>query len=173
MIDFGHGVVLGPVDPICLDLIRTWRNDPAIWKWCRQNDTISHAQHLRWYEAMIKDSTIKMYLIVDKEAKEPVGVCGLTSIDTTNRRAEFSLYIASNLHKRGLATRAIKTLFSHGFKNLGLHSIWGETFDGNPASKLFEKIGMTKEGTRRDFYFRDGKFIDCHLYGLIGSEWKG
>lgn len=99
------------------------------------------------------------------------GVCGFTSIDLVNRRAEFSIYIDPKLKGGLLGTRSLKTLLAHGFKNFGFNSIWGETFEHNPAAKLFEKLGFTTEGRRRDFYFRDGKFIDAILVSIKAEEW--
>jgi RimJ/RimL family protein N-acetyltransferase len=101
-----------------------------------------------------------------------VGVCGLTSIDLINQRAEFSLYIGPEYQGLGYGKAALLTLITHGFRVLNLNCIWGETFNKNPAAEMFEELGFKKEGTRRDFYFRDGRFINAHLYSLLRSEWK-
>lgn len=171
MIDFNYGVVLSPLDSDYADLIRGWRNNPDVWKWCRQNDVISDMQQERWIKAQDSDPTIKMYLVATSSEKEPVGVCGFTSIDPLNRRAEFSLYIAPDHHRKGYGKRSLRTLLAHGFTNLGLHTIWGESFDQNPAMKMFEEVGFLKEGVRRDFYFRNGRFINAHLYSIQVHEW--
>jgi len=168
MIDFGLGVTLGP---LCMDNFHKywhWRNNYSIWKWCRQRDVISLEEHQSWYEWQAHDPSVKMYEIITKEC---IGVCGLTDIDTVNQRAEFSLYIAPKYALNGYGKKALKTLCEHGFKNLNLHSIWGETFEGNPASNMFESIGFVKEGSRREHYFRAGKFIDAHLYSLLRREY--
>lgn len=178
MISFNHGVELHPLDRTYCEIIRSWRNDPAIYTWCRQSDVITDMEQLTWYDRQAVDQTIKMYAIktdVDsirlRKEKSIVGVCGFTSIDRLNQRAEFSLYIAPEYHRKGFARRALTTLFTHGFMNLNLNLIWGETFQGNPAAKLFEEIGMKKEGIRRQFYFKGGRFIDCFLYSVIRYEW--
>lgn len=172
MIDFGRDVSLGPLDYADKEIIRGWRNDPAIWKWCRQNDVISDMDQDRWIEAQSLSQTTKMYMI-HAEGWLKVGVCGLTSIDPINRRAEFSLYIAPTQQGIGFGRKALATLLDHGFKNLGLHSIWGESFAGNPAIRMFGSLGFKNEGARRDFYFRDGKFIDAYLCSILASEWIG
>ena len=183
MIDYKFGVYLDKIDPEDSPTLRRWRNDHRIWKWCRQNDLRSAQEHDRWFKKQAEDSSIKMYAIfipfrepanyLSEEHRDYiVGVCGLTSIDPTNRTAEFSLYISPDYQHRGLAKAALKTLITHGFMNLGLNCIWGETFEGNKAAHLFEKIGFKKEGTRRSLYFREGKFIDAHLYSILASEWK-
>lgn len=177
MIDFGRGVFLARIQQGDLMTMFRWRNSRQIWQWCRQNDILSWHEHEAWFEKQKTDSTLKMYTIYDNcdqdEAEQKmVGVCGLTSIDQLNRRAEFSLYIGPGLQEMGFGKKALWTLCQHGFKNLGLNCIWGETFNGNPAARMFEGLGFKHEGTRREFYFRDGEFIDAHIFSVLASEWK-
>lgn len=171
MIDYGFGVSLDVIYKDNLRLLRGWRNDPRIWRWCRQNDLIYQENHEKWYEWQREDSKTKMYSILSGIGKL-IGVCGLTDIDFISRRAEFSLYIAPEFQKRGFAKAGLKTLFSYGFKELGLNSIWGETFEDNHAQHLFSKIGMKKDGVRRQFYFKDGKFCDAILLSISYDEFK-
>lgn len=173
MIDFGYGVYLKTIGSESLELLRSWRNDFHIRKWCRQNDLISEPDQKKWFDSMSSDQTVRMYLIVcSDEASAYVGVCGLTSIDLMNSRAEFSLYIAPYKTRKGMGEKGLRTLLAHAFMNLGLNSIWGESFEGNPALGLFDKIGFRREGIRRSFYFREGKFIDAHLVSLLHSEFR-
>jgi RimJ/RimL family protein N-acetyltransferase len=155
-------------------VIRGWRNHPEIYDWCRQNNLISDAEQGRWFDKQSQDSSIRMYSIQAKgETGDPklIGVCGLTDIDLVNRRAEFSLYIAPFLHGIGLGTAALKLLLGRGFDDLGLNVIWGETFRGNKALSTFKKLGFTIEGWRREFYFKQGGFIDAALVSMTAEEW--
>lgn len=166
MIDYGYGVRLDTINDYDLNEMRAWRNDKRIWKWCRQPDLIPWRDHKAWFDG----NTEKMYAIRLCRATEIIGICGLTSIDTIARRAEFSLYIGPEHWRKGYARKALKTLFRHGFDNLNLNLIWGETFDGNPAYDLFISLGMKPEGLRREFYFKDGKYIDAHLLSIKRDE---
>lgn len=174
-------VSLAPLDSSDLGMVRIWRNDWRIMQWTRQYDYISDAEQIRWFNRQSEDPTIRMYKVQltstvkgdgDKDVRRThtAGVAGLTSIDMKNRRAEFSLYIAPDLHGKGLGRAALQSLLKHAFTNLGLNLVWGETFDGNPAARMFEKLGFKKEGTRRQFYFRNGRFIDAHLYSITAEE---
>lgn len=169
MVDYGFGVTLGTIDPADSPRLREWRNLADIRKWCRQTDLISHDDQRRWYEFQDRDQATRMYAVYEKEL---VGIAGFTSIDNISRRAEFSLYIAPEFQRRGLARKALKTLFTHGFKSKNFNLIWGESFDGNPAMSLFEDLGMKREGTRREFYFKDGAYIDAHLFSVLKREWR-
>ena len=170
MIDYGFGVRLEALDSSDMETIRVWRNNFDIWKWCRQNDLISDTSQKRWFERQDNDSTIHMYMVTAPVGK--VGVCGLTSHDRGNRIAEFSLYIAPEEQKQGFGEMALKTLVTHGFKNLNLHCVWGESFQGNPAIKMFKEVGFKSDGRRRDVYFKDGKYVDAEMFSLLEHEWK-
>jgi len=170
MIDFGQDVYLDSLKEENIADYRLARNIWSTRKWCRQRGLISDLDQYAWYIEQNNDPTIEMFEIQDKEL-HTVGVCGLTDIDHVNQRAEFSLYIYPEERSNGFAKKALKTLFSHGFQDLNLNHIFGETFDGNPAAKLFKSVGMTNEGTRRKFYFKDGEFIDCDFYSILREEW--
>lgn len=170
MADFNFGVELGPLDSAYIEKIRAWRNNPKVMRWCRQNDLISDVQQAGWFERQERDTSIKMYAVLDEGAL--VGVAGLTSIDRVNGHAEFSLYIAPEKHTQGYGRKALKTLLSHGFYNLGFNVIWGECLEGNRALNLFTDLGMVREGTRRQFYFKEGRLWDAHLISMTRAEWK-
>lgn len=187
MIDYGHGVKLRRLFPEDMNQTYVWRNDMRVWHWCRQNDLLHPQGHDAWFRAQASDPTVTMFMIeaipstivriagdpaVDENTPQRVGVCGLTGIDLTNRRAEFSCYIGPEHQKNGYGRKALQTLFTHGFKNLNLNCIWGETFDGNSAARLFKRIGMKSEGFRRQFYFRDGEYKNAELFSVLASEWE-
>ncbi len=155
------------------EMVRTLRNTPNIYKWCRQSLLISDVDQNRWYEQITASPYIEMLGIADHSPSTTgyslLGVCGLTDIHEVHRRAEFSLYINPQQQNKGYGTKALTLLFHYGFYMKGLHRIWGETFEGNPAMKIFEKMGMEKEGTRKEFYWKNGRFIDCNLIS-IGRE---
>lgn len=166
MIDFGCGIQLFSMTNHGDAMV--WRNDPKIWRWTRQNDLISYEDHQNWFDRQSRDPSIKMYRIFRGPAW--IGVAGFTSIDLHNRRAEFSLYIEPKSQGNGYSKPALKTLFYHGFKNMGLRSIWGETFEDNPAQKIFRDIGMHEDGKRRQFYYKDGEFCDAILFSILSEE---
>jgi len=155
-------------------LLRSWRNTDSIFKWSRQRDLLSKEDQEKWFESLQSNASVKMYAIKDITSiinpAPTVGVCGLSDIDFFNSRAEFSIYIAPEHQKKGFGEKALKLLLNHAFKNYPFKVIWGETFEGNHALRMFEKIGMKKEGTRRFFYYKDGKYLDTHLISITREE---
>lgn len=182
MIDYGYGVDLRRLAEQDAGRIFDWRNNPDVWHWCRQYGPLHWQNHKDWLSWQAKDSKTEMFAILARSPGDPVGgpeefhflagVCGLTDVDKVNGRAEFSLYIDPNQHNKGYGKAALLTLFRWGFDSLRLNRIWGESFDGNKAINLFTKLGMEKEGVRRDFYFRDGDFINAHLFSISAATFN-
>lgn len=170
MIDFNYGVSFSSLNSSHNEQLRSWRNDPEIFRWCRQDDLISDTAQERWFASQDADPKIKMYSIFAE--KNMVGAAGLTSIERIASHAEFSLYIAPSFQKSGMGVKALKTLLTHAFYNLGLRQVWGETLDKNPAFEMFKAIGMKDDGRRRDFYFKDGRLWDAQLISMTVEEWK-
>lgn len=154
----------------------SWRNDIKIRKWCRQNDVIDEIHHKQWYEEQSKNKSIKMYSImasgVTNSGNNPelIGICGLTDIDLINQRAEFSIYIGPEFGGNNYGERALKLLCQNSFDSYPLNIIWGEVFEGNPALDVFKAIGFKEDGIRRNFYFRDGNYLNAYLISLKRGE---
>ena len=53
----------------------------------------------------------------------------------------------------------------------GLHRIQAEVYGDNFAAQaLFERAGFVREGTRRQAYWRRGRWQDGVLFGMIAEE---
>lgn len=146
-----------------------WRNDSSLNHWTRQNGLISRAHHEAWLKNIEEDPSIEMFGIwADSDLF--VGVAGLTSISLIHGTAEFSLYIASDYKRNGYGKAALKELLKYGFHHRRLNIIWGETFVGNPALKMFLNLGMKEEGRLRQRYFKNGKYVDSIMVSLTREE---
>ncbi len=90
----------------------------------------------------------------------------------TNRQGEIGYIIHPDYWAKGYATEVSKLLIEFGFSTLNLHRIFATCDPRNLGSaKVFEKIGMTKEGKiRQDLLLRDG-WRDSLLYSILKHEW--
>lgn len=167
-------IKLDAINPDIGTRLNKIRNEPGVRNWCRQAGLIDDFQQQEWLADISVRKDIRMYAIrcetAHSEFGDYVGICGLTSIDHLNQRAEFSCYVFPKFRLKGYCRAALIGLFRHGFDDLNLQTIWGETFDGNPAINLFQSIGMQLEGRRRNFYFKRGKFIDVFLLSMTREE---
>ncbi|WP_022925366.1 GNAT family N-acetyltransferase [Serinicoccus marinus] len=54
----------------------------------------------------------------------------------------------------------------------GLHRVGLEVYAFNPRTRrVYEKVGFVLEGTQREaLRYADG-WVDCHVMGLLASDW--
>ncbi|MFI7341555.1 GNAT family N-acetyltransferase [Streptomyces sp. NPDC050085] len=72
---------------------------------------------------------------------------------------------------RGIGTRAQELLVRHLFAHTQVQRIQADTDVDNVAEqRALEKAGFTREGTLRDFVFRDGRWRDCVLYSILRGD---
>ncbi|MDD5351252.1 MAG: GNAT family N-acetyltransferase, partial [Chthoniobacteraceae bacterium] len=111
------------------------------------------------------------FAIVRRRAATLVGCVGL-GCDLDNRSAELGYWIGTPYWNRGYATEAARMVVAFGFAYFGLHRIKSCTFGSNPASgRVLEKIGMRREGFRRDHLYKEGRgFEDVVEYGILATD---
>ena len=112
--------------------------------------------------------------IVLKDGHRHIGNIALQNIHLFHRTAELSLIIGDRaVWGEGFAREAASLLIAHGFNALNLHRIWCCTLVGNEAmQKLAARLGMRKEGRRREAFFKAGAYHDVIDYGLLRGESK-
>ena len=171
MVNYGYGASLHPIDDT--QMLREWRNDPGIRRWCREYRLITKGMQNQWQNGL--DERNLMFSIKSESMKNHpgmyVGACGLTNISYVHRNAEFSIYIGSEFQRSGHAKAALQTLLNYGFGEVNLHRIWGESLYGNPAMGLYKTLGFRHEGIHTEAYFKDGKYHDSDTWSILQNEW--
>jgi ribosomal-protein-alanine N-acetyltransferase len=108
------------------------------------------------------------WAIEQKYDQTLIGRCDLLRYRLEHRSAEIGYALARNAWGRGYATEAVRALVHFGFDELALHRLEAIVLSFNAASiRVLEKIGMQREGVKREAYFIDGRFVDLFCYGLL------
>jgi RimJ/RimL family protein N-acetyltransferase len=163
-------ITLRPIERTDLEQLRTWRNDPELRSRTREWKALNLENQTRWFERMSDPQRTDHMFILEHET-QAIGVIGLCGWNHHDRHAEISFYIGDAEHRgKGYMKRALSLLIGWGFQQ-GLHRIWAEVYDFNVASvKLLEKLGFTYEGRQRQHVFRDGRFVDSVMMGLLSID---
>jgi len=164
MIDMGYGVKLGPVMEKVLPTLYNWRNDPRLYANFRQYRPITMEEHIEWYRGLQRNPSVRMFVVgIDDEMR---GVCGLTSIDRINSRAELSCYLDPDHDTK--EADCLRTLIKYAFTRENLHTVYAEVFDTNTRKlEILKEIGhdvCVNTVTIPYRYFRDGKYISSHMF---------
>lgn len=112
------------------------------------------------------------WAIILKDTGECIGQIAYFLVDTKNHFAEIEYCIGSAFQCRGYATEATKAVIRFGFEKINLHKVQISTKEDNPASKrVIEKCDFTYEGTLRDYFFMNGKYVGRLYFSILQKEY--
>jgi UDP-4-amino-4,6-dideoxy-N-acetyl-beta-L-altrosamine N-acetyltransferase len=161
--------VLRPIKDSELELMLSWRNEPAVRDNMYTTHEIALKEHLVWWEG-VRGSDSQRYFMYEHDG-QPLGIVGFASIDRANQNSSWAFY-ASPDAPRGTGSLMEMLALDYAFSEIGLHKLFCEVLAFNaPVIKLHEKFGFKIEGILRDQYKRDGLFIDIYRLGLLVGEW--
>ncbi|MFG3286209.1 GNAT family N-acetyltransferase [Streptomyces sp. NPDC048111] len=74
---------------------------------------------------------------------------------------------------RGLVTRAVTVLIDWAVDVRGLHRVeWVASSENTPSINVAKRLGMTREGVRRESYLYRGARHDSEIWAVLADEWR-
>lgn len=154
-----------------LPFLLAFANDPELRRWLRFSVPTTEAMEARWLQGL-DDAHDRVWLIV--EGDQTLGCLGLHGIDRIARHAELGLGILSPADRgRGVGGAACELALRHAFRDLNLQRVWLHVIDGNPAQRLYARLGFREEGRLRRHHYKAGQWRDAIAMGLLREEWTG
>lgn len=154
--------------------INSWRNDKEIISNLGAPFRfINQEVDEKWYDNYMQSrfNTIRC-AITKNDNDDIIGLISLTNIDYINRNAVLHLMIGSNFQGCGAGTFAINEMLNHAFNDYGLKRIELEVLSNNKrAIHVYEKCGFVKEGTKQKAVFKNGEFLDMHIYACLNNSY--
>lgn len=104
--------------------------------------------------------------LVIEHAGELIGAIGLVpQADVSRFTAEIGYWLGEAFWGRGFATEALRGFTDYAFERFSFERLEAWVFSSNPPSRrVLEKAGYEYEATLRRSAFKDGRFLDCHVY---------
>ena len=113
------------------------------------------------------------YLIFENESCDKIGLIRMTEIDRINRSVCVGADIYKEFRGNGLARAIYSAIFQIAFNIWGMNRVWLLVLESNKiAFELYKKVGFIEEGRQRNAVFKNGKFEDYILMGLLESEFR-
>jgi UDP-4-amino-4,6-dideoxy-N-acetyl-beta-L-altrosamine N-acetyltransferase len=150
-------------------MVLDWRNHENIRKWMYSDDVITEEEHANFIDKLIVETSRFYWVVMNKEGSY-LGTVNLNKIDLKNKHAYLGIY--SNPHnqiknKGRLLIQCIKHL---AFEIAGIHTLKLEVIDYNQrAIKFYNESGFSEEGRLKEFIFKDGKWHDVIVMGIINE----
>lgn len=154
-----------------IDVMREWRNAPAVRANMYTRHEIGAEEHRKWWEQTCGREDRKYFMY--EQSGEALGIVGFSAIDRANANCSWSFFAAPSAPK-GTGSRMEFLALDYAFSTLQLHKIHCEVLAFNTAVvSLHKKFGFQEEGLFRQHHRVDGEFVDIHRLGLLASEWAG
>lgn len=125
-----------------------------------------------WIGAISKKATPNI-LAITVNGKAVGGIGYHPMDDVYSKNAEIGYWLGESYWNKGILSEAVPALVKHVFKTTDIIRIYAGTFSPNLASmRVLEKSGFTKEGVLRKSIFKNGEFMDEHLYSILKEDWE-
>ncbi len=169
---YGKRVILRAFELRDMDILREMFNDPTIeqmvvgWAW-----PVSEFSQEQWFRQSSNNGRDYRF-IIEYEGKA-VGSVNLTNIDWKDRKATTAIKLHESCPKqKGIGTDAVMALQRYAFETLQLHRLEGSWLEYNKASEnLHLKCGWVIEGIQRQAIYKDGKYHDLKVVGLLREDY--
>lgn len=160
-----------------LEIMKQWVNNENITKnmvmgcvpgsspiYCGWDDVYSDYEKLK----QSKNDVAFAICSIDK----PLGIVGLYDINWVARNAEFRIIIGDEAYlEKGIGTSVTREVVKYAFEKLNLHKVHlGVNAEDKRANECYQKVGFVKEGTIRDYNYRNGRYYDANIYSILEDE---
>lgn len=169
----GENVYLRPLDREDAESIVPWLNDHEVTRtllWYRPANLASEEQFLdNLYGPEKADLLLGITL---REGDRLIGVVGLHRLDSRARHANLGIMIGEKSEwGKGRGTEATRLIVRHAFEGLNLNRVWLEVHaDHEHAIHAYERAGFKREGVLRQHAFREGRYVDEVVMGVLREE---
>jgi len=118
----------------------------------------------------IYDSDINM--IIETNKNEKIGIVNFKCINWKNKNLNINIYIGSENHQNKMyGADALLAGLWFAFNELNMHKVVGYIYEFNERSfRISERGNAKRELTLRKHVFKDGKYYDAFVYGILRSE---
>lgn len=114
-----------------------------------------------------------MYWFVRRVSdKKLLGTACVVNIDYSRKSLEWGYGIDPNYWGKGYILQIQESLKEYIFSKLIFNRIYGHTFINNKrAISSLTSTGMKEEGIARQYYFKNGNYIDSWMYSMLRKDY--
>jgi RimJ/RimL family protein N-acetyltransferase len=169
----GSKIYLRPLEQADAPLLQPGMNDPEVIRNLTRYRPLSLRDEEAFIERVSKDEHVFVFGMAVRETDRLIGATGLHDLDIRNRHAQFGIHIGDKSEwGKGYGTEATGLVVGYAFQTLNLNRIWLRVYEENRRGiRCYENIGFQQEGVLRQDHFRDGRYGNTIIMGILRTEW--
>jgi RimJ/RimL family protein N-acetyltransferase len=170
----GSKVYLRPLEREDAAVFVPWVNDPEVTRTLLLSRPMNLRAEEQFIERLYQDEEQVILGIVRRDEDRLIGSAGLHHIRHKDRHTGFGIVIGDKESwDKGYGSEATALLVRHAFDTLNLNRVWLHVFEENTrAIRTYEKVGFRREGVLRQDHYRDGRYGNTLVMGLLREEWE-
>jgi RimJ/RimL family protein N-acetyltransferase len=153
----------------------SYLNDPEVRRFLLLRPRpIALAEEEAYIDRITQSEHDVAFAIVLRQDDRLIGATALHQIDFLRRNCAFGIVIGDpGEWGKGHGTEATRLIVGHAFETLNLNRVWLHVYEYNPRGiRAYEKVGFRREGVLRQDTFRDGRYWDTVVMGILREEWE-
>lgn len=169
----GNRIYLRALEPDDYKTSIKWRQDEEIWNMCvGPRYIVSSEYEKKWVLDTIFSKDKIVLAICLNGSDKYIGNIKLHEIDEINRTANISIMLGDKTEwNKGFAFEAEMLMLRYAFMEKNLNRIGVNILaDNNSSIGLHKKCGYVREGVLRDAIYKNGKFKDLVVMGLLKRD---
>lgn len=145
-------ITLRDADGSDRDRLFAWRNLPDVRRWMYTDHEITREEHDAWFDAMLRDTTKKYWIIQSDGA--PIGSVNLVGLTQNGSSCAFGIYLGvPQIRGSGAAQIALEKAIEYAFLIANIDRISADALvDNGAAIGLYRKVGMTEDGCAKQSF---------------------
>ena len=151
-----------------LECVRHWRNSEHVKKWLLSDGYITQKMHYDWF---LNRSHRNDYVFYVKNQR--VGLISIYAQDEIHKNCRIGYYIGDEQYlQKGYGSILEFVTLEIVFQDLKLHRIWDFVLgDHQKVLNMHWRFGFEKEGIMRQHMFKNDKYVDIIIVGILCESW--
>lgn len=165
--------------PSDLDACTRWINDVEVTRTLAVRYPMPVRAEEQWLERISTGADAfharaDVHFAIETLEGRYIGNCGIHRVEWESRSADVGIMIGEkDCWNSGYGTDAMRTMLRFAFREMNLHRIQLDVYDHNArAIASYGKCGFVEEGRRRQAAYREGRYLDVIVMGVLRDDFE-
>ena len=171
----GELVFLDVLEREDIEVVGPWYRSLSLLQYLRNN--VIYPQTMQdeydWFDNERKQSGRYGFGIKRLDNGEIIGGVGLFDVNAQVRSCTFGISLGEQaVWGKGYGTDATRVALRYAFLELNMNRVELRVYDyNNRGIRAYEKAGFEQEGRLREAVYRDGRYWDELVMGILRADW--